>query len=65
MMPAVTDIAGTEPHQPSDFSQRRRGNGGDGVGRAARGGRQPAIALTMFGVTTPAVSQAAQALRED
>ena len=63
MMHSVTDIAGLNRISRAVLAQRRPRHRRHGA-RAGRGRRdgKPAIGLTMFGVTTPAVTQVAELL---
>jgi uncharacterized protein (UPF0261 family) len=65
MMYSVTDIAGL--NRISRTVLRNAAHGIAGMARARReeAGGKPAIGLTMFGVTTPAVTQAVELLKTD
>ncbi|MFQ5973967.1 MAG: Tm-1-like ATP-binding domain-containing protein, partial [Alphaproteobacteria bacterium] len=65
MMYSVTDIAGLNRISRSVLGNAAYGIVGMASARAPEVGGKPAIGLTLFGVTTPCVTKAVDALRDD
>ena len=65
MMPSVTDIAGLNAISRQILANAAFAIAGMARATAPSAATKPAIGLTMFGVTTPAVTQAVELLRED
>jgi uncharacterized protein (UPF0261 family) len=65
MMYSVTDIAGLNRISRAVLANAAHAIGGMARTSAPRAAEKPAIGLTMFGVTTPCVTQVAEALRHE
>ena len=64
MMPAITDLAGLNRISRIVLDNAARAIVAMSAARPAETDSRPALGLTMFGVTTPAVTQIAESLRE-
>jgi len=65
MMPAVTDLAGLNRISRTVLTNAAHAIVGMVQAPAVEAGSKPAVGLTMFGVTTPCVTQVAEAIRRD